>query len=241
MSTRRFIAFRPGEPRSATNDLSLTTASQVLLLVEEVREPVERVRPAIAMERPARLGLERLMIHAEIGSSRHGFEAHRDESLSIIGIGLLIGEREEEPAWRVDDPKRSSDVKLASARRLHGDPVSRSLRNVELEVRNGERFRAPPLPELVRGRERAAKTRSRPRTSSGSGGARNRSPFPHLACPGGSAMPDRRAAAERRRVSHRRNVSGRRRAKPAPLHVPPMRSPIPMIERLSSRSCRDST
>ena len=118
-------------------------------LVEEACEPCDRVCPAVAMELPALLRFERLLIEDEIRSLAYAFEAQHDQCLLIIRVGLLPGEREDEPAGRLDDTKHASKVKGVAVRRLHGDSVTRSLRDVELKVRNRERLRPPPLPQFV--------------------------------------------------------------------------------------------
>lgn len=116
---------------------------------EKPLEPLERLRPAIAMELPARLRLERPLLKDDARSGACGIERDRDERLLVVRIRRLPGEGEDEPPRRLYGAERADEEEGRSVGWLHGDSERRSLNRVELEVRHSESCRPPPLLQLL--------------------------------------------------------------------------------------------
>ena len=124
-------------------------SAQCLVLSEIPIEPVEAVGPTAIVQGAPCLGLERTLRHHDLGRLAEISKGELDQGLHVIGIRRLPHERVGEAGGRVDLPHHPGEMERISPGRLHLDAVRGSDAGIEVQTRNGEPLRAPPLRKPV--------------------------------------------------------------------------------------------
>src|SRR3954452_6931560 len=119
-------------------------------LGEEPLQLVEAVFPAVAVEGPARLGLERPLGETHLRRLTEIPKRQFGESLGVVGIRGLPHEEQHKPLGRIDLPELAGQMEGVALGRLHLDPVALADPRLELEVCHALSLGASPLGELLR-------------------------------------------------------------------------------------------
>jgi hypothetical protein len=105
------------------------------------------------VELAARLGVEGALSNDDLSGLAEVPERQLDESLAVVGIGVLPRERVGEAAGRIDYAELAGEAERIAVGRLHLDAIALSDAGVEVETRGGEAVRPPPPRQLVRSAE----------------------------------------------------------------------------------------
>ena len=100
-------------------------AGELGLRGQKCFELVEPVRPTVPVKRAASLGLEQTLSEHDFGRLAEIPEGEVDDSLDVVGIGVLPSERVRETGWSIDHAELASQIEgvpLAAASRFGSSP-----------------------------------------------------------------------------------------------------------------------